>query len=525
MRRCVQKQLLELAQAVWNGTKYAVAKENDKDAGVVLQECYAGIAAIDKTLSEALSDARYVEYNELLEYVKELLELLNAELKEVPGYEGSVTAEDIMPALNDNLSVLCRELEDEPEVKLEIVFMPYKASMWDCFDSIWKAASEDSRCHVSVVPIPYYEKNSNGELYRYHYEGNSLPDYVRIINCQEYSIQMHRPDIVYIHNPYDRSNYVTSVSPEYYSGELRKYTEILVYVSYFIASSYDDILSAFPYIAPMAILNTNYIIYQSPVQLEMLKEMGLYQNNALVLGSPKLDCYANMTEPGIPDTEWEKCIRSKKTVLLATTLNLLLLQSNDEEPFGWITYMKLFLDSILQSADLTLIWRPHPLMEQTIRSMRPYLMDEYAKLVDSIAARQNCIIDRQPDCRYAFYYSDALISDGASMLMQYMPTQKPVLNIYGHGAGTCRYQAFDISGAYFAAQMIYDDRDQFLRLPKCERLQTIVEGIRRYCSMILQQEDPKKEARLAAMHRSVANSDGTAGEKIHKRIVSELFDR
>ena len=43
--------------------------------------------------------------------------------------------------------------------------------------------------------------------------------------------------------------------------------------------------------------------------------------------------------------------------------------------------------------------------------------------------------------------------------------------------------------------------------------------------MILQQEDPKKEARLAAMHRSVANSDGTAGEKIHKRIVSELFDR
>ena len=116
--------------------------------------------------------------------------------------------------------------------------MPYKASMWDCFDSIWRAASKDKQCNVSVVPIPYYDKGSNGELCNYYYEGESLPGYVKIIHYQAYSMQIHKPDAVYIHNPYDGCNYVTSVAPEYYSKELRKHTDRLIYVPYFIAGCY-----------------------------------------------------------------------------------------------------------------------------------------------------------------------------------------------------------------------------------------------------------------------------------------------
>ena len=46
-----------------------------------------------------------------------------------------------------------RKLIDEQiSGKKEIVFLPYKASMWDSMESVWKAAAEDDECEVYVVP-------------------------------------------------------------------------------------------------------------------------------------------------------------------------------------------------------------------------------------------------------------------------------------------------------------------------------------------------------------------------------------
>ncbi|MCM1237294.1 MAG: hypothetical protein NC489_45075 [Ruminococcus flavefaciens] len=45
---------------------------------------------------------------------------------------------------------------------------------------------------------------------------------------------MRKPDIIYFHNPYDNWNLVTSVGPRFYSSNLKKYTEKLVYIPYFI---------------------------------------------------------------------------------------------------------------------------------------------------------------------------------------------------------------------------------------------------------------------------------------------------
>ena len=51
-----------------------------------------------------------------------------------------------------------RKLIDElPLDPMKVVFMPYKASMWDCMESVWEAAEADSGCDAFVVPIPFYE--------------------------------------------------------------------------------------------------------------------------------------------------------------------------------------------------------------------------------------------------------------------------------------------------------------------------------------------------------------------------------
>lgn len=83
---------------------------------------------------------------------------------------------------------------DLPEIKKKIVFLPYKASMWDSLESIWKAADADPECEAYVIPIPYYDKNPDGTFREFHYEGDMYPDYVPITRYEEYDLEERHPD-------------------------------------------------------------------------------------------------------------------------------------------------------------------------------------------------------------------------------------------------------------------------------------------------------------------------------------------
>ena len=117
---------------------------------------------------------------------------------------------------------------------LEVVFLPYKASMWDSLESVWRAAKEDKNCAAYVVAIPYFDKNPDGTVSSMHYEGGEFPADVPIVGWQEYDLAKRHPDIIFIHNPYDQANKMTSVHLDYYAKELKKHTDQLVYIPYFV---------------------------------------------------------------------------------------------------------------------------------------------------------------------------------------------------------------------------------------------------------------------------------------------------
>lgn len=60
------------------------------------------------------------------------------------------------------------------EERREVVFLPYKASMWDSLESVWKAADEDPNCDAYVVPIPYYDRNSDGSYKKIIFYNTSI---------------------------------------------------------------------------------------------------------------------------------------------------------------------------------------------------------------------------------------------------------------------------------------------------------------------------------------------------------------
>lgn len=114
--------------------------------------------------------------------------------------------------------------------------------MWDSLESVWKKYDADPEWDARVIPIPYYDKNPDGTFSEFHYEGNDYPDYVPITFYKNCDLEGNHPDEIYIHNPYDDANYVTSIEPYFYSKNIKNYTDKLIYIPYFVLREPDPVV-------------------------------------------------------------------------------------------------------------------------------------------------------------------------------------------------------------------------------------------------------------------------------------------
>ncbi|MDR3310419.1 MAG: hypothetical protein LBS90_03605 [Oscillospiraceae bacterium] len=319
-------------------------------------------------------------------------------------YDGVFTPERI-----DALSAL---LQAEPVLK-EIVFFPYKASMWDSLESVYFAAKSDPECFVSVVPVPYCEFENGEALHRY--EGAMFPGYVEITDWRDYDISLFLPDIAYVHNAYDDRNLVTRVEERYFTRNLKNYVDILVYIPYYAS----DTRPAPAFAATASECAADIVIASSELAAGAFVQAGARQDIA-VLGSPKTDRIINPENSAAElPPEWA-VLRGKKVFFLNTSLSSMLLQT--EAYFGKLTAL---FGLFAGRGDAALLWRPHPLTGATIGAMRPQLKAMFEVLKSKI--REFGVLDESPDMGAAIRFSDAYIGDGSSSLVYlYALTGKPM---------------------------------------------------------------------------------------------------
>ncbi|MBB6732243.1 hypothetical protein [Cohnella zeiphila] len=367
-------------------------------------------------------------------------------------YEVSVNLDltNGVPKLRRQLIVITNSVKDElKQKKIEIAFFPYKASMFDALESIWLAAKDDPQCDVYVVPIPYYDLLSDGQIGQMQYEGDQYPDYVPITNWQEYDVEARRPDIIYIHNPYDNGNRVTSVHPMYYSKRLRDLTDLLVYVPYFVSNG--DVSEAMcrtaaciyshkVFVQSEKVRQTYIRVYKQLAQQHGFGDaFGKAEEKFQALGSPKFDKVVNSRREDYPlPDEWAgKMIRSdgtrKKVVLYNTAISSLL--TGNEAVLHKLRYV---FSVFSERDDVLLWWRPHPLNGTTYASMRPELLEEYETIVREYKLGDFGIYDDSTDSQRAIAMSDAYYGDGGSMVALYKLTGKSMMlqNIELSAAGT-----------------------------------------------------------------------------------------
>ena len=178
--------------------------------------------AIEETEGEGCVTVSHVEkYCETLFCVYEAINSLEEkEALERPNITGN--ANKVYKKLKKQLLNVENSVKNDLPIRKEVAFFPYKASMWDSLESVYLAAKADPDCDAYCVPIPYFDLNSDHSFGRMHYEGNEYPKDIEVIDWQTYRFEERRPDVIFIHNPYDGWNHVTSVHPRYYAKNLKR---------------------------------------------------------------------------------------------------------------------------------------------------------------------------------------------------------------------------------------------------------------------------------------------------------------
>ena len=224
---------IKLLGRAHDGIKKTIETRNSEASLDLLSQCQECAIKLGEII-EAVEGEDFVTISIIEEYCEIVYQFYEKISQNQP-----VNANQAYKALKKSLIRMGNSVKNDIPERREVVFLPYKASMWDSLESVWKAADEDPDCDAYVIPIPYFDRNSDGSFKEMHYEGDQYPAYVPITHYDDYDISVREPDMIFIHNPYDDSNYVTSVAPKFYSKNLKQYTEKLVYIPYFVLGEVD----------------------------------------------------------------------------------------------------------------------------------------------------------------------------------------------------------------------------------------------------------------------------------------------
>jgi len=439
MSRAVRKQLLEVGESLKEASEVLSrlyhANEVDK-MRTLLYDCQSCAIAMGNRI-ETVYGTEQKSIHLLEDYCETVYQLSeNIEISEI--------WKKLTILLQDQIEDIQEKLEQELPDKLEIVFLPYKASMWDSLESIWKKADADPACDAYVVPIPYYDKNPDGSFAQIHYEIDQYPKTVPVVSYQNYDLKERHPDKIYIHNPYDEYNYVTSVHPFFYSKNLKQYTDRLIYVPYFVLTEIDPwnkaaIEGIAHFVTVSGVIHADKVIVQSENMRQvyinvMSKEFGentrkYWEEKILGTGSPKFDkvTHTQVDDEDIP-MEWRTYIYkpdgTKKKIILYNTSVSALLQYSEQ----YLAKIQRVFEIFKENLDhVVLLWRPHPLIQATISSMRPQLWVGYNKLVKEYRGAGWGIYDDTADLNRAIGMADAYYGDNSSLVQLCKKVGMPVM--------------------------------------------------------------------------------------------------
>src|SRR5574344_86156 len=130
MKKLIKIQLINLTESSVEGVDFCFSQiKSPEHAHNMLLDCYEAVNSLKEQLELEFSKEDFAEYEAVITKLQEGLESFNESLL------NSKSCDEIFNYIKGLLEGLKTKMEKEP-VKIEVVFLPYKASMWDSLESV-----------------------------------------------------------------------------------------------------------------------------------------------------------------------------------------------------------------------------------------------------------------------------------------------------------------------------------------------------------------------------------------------------
>lgn len=421
---------------------------------------------------------------------------------------------DELNAIIEQVSIFEQAFLIQVQVKLNVVFMPYNITMWDSLESIYLACREDEDCVARVVPIPFFDITQNPPVANYHL--NQYDESIGAIDFREFDLAAEEPDVIYIHNAYDDGNILTTVHPDYYTENLKKYTDMLVFVPYCIPNFRNDPNAPDAHSFTFDVRGVNRIDRFVSAGNFVKKEgiiRGIPNEKIINLGSPKFDSLIHKIQNDVEiPREWIKAAKGRRVVVFATAINYFILQltpglsveTNIANRIG--TFMQVL--TAFKENDIHVIWRPHPLTREFINKACPIFTEWYDTFCENtkkyvLGDESYITLDEGESYLPAFKFSDALYTDGSSIIYPYLLLNKKLI-LTGKGEDFKEHKIkVDSNKIAFQHEKTYTGLETIVDFEKTGELEIDNKFLSQY----------------------YVNLDGTSGEKIHKAVKNDTLTK
>lgn len=178
------------------------------------------------------------------------------------------SGDDVSSELEDALCELDILIKEKITSRRDIVIMPFAGRYWKYLEPVYNMYKNDPGVNVHVVPIPYYYKEYDGVFAGEVFDTDSYPPGVVTADHGSFDLEGMHPYKLIIQNPFDEWNSVFSVPKRLYSCVIRKFTDELVYIPFFVTDDFTkeqerEFTNMDAYVCVPGVINADRIILPS----------------------------------------------------------------------------------------------------------------------------------------------------------------------------------------------------------------------------------------------------------------------
>ena len=262
--------------------------------------------------------------------------------------------------------------------KNDVVFLTISPRYWKNY-ALFYEREKKSGANVYVMAIPYFDKHMDGSVINQHFEMEGYPEDVNAIPYDAYDLQKNHPKKIYFQVPYDGENPALTVHPVFFTTELLKVTDELVYVPYLDIKEleYTDEKSFFSmnyYVKMPGVIHADKVILPTEnMRQHYLKALTEFS------GEEYRDAWEQklFVEDYMPEEKHE----GRKQVFYYTDAAPLIIYG--EKALDKIKRNLAYFKSVSDSIEL--FWKPYDYMEEKLKPVDKDLYDKFLSLTEEYA--------------------------------------------------------------------------------------------------------------------------------------------